>query len=498
MTSEKSKASPRRWAELRFLVVGPLLAHPPPAGQLRAALEERSKLLWPHPVTGDLVSFGVSTIERWYYLALDADDPIAALTSRVRRDRGTPRAMSPALLKALEQQYRQYPSWSRQLHLDNLVVLCEQDPERMGKAPSLSTVRRRMVDKGMDRHREPRDPTEGQKLAAQRLERREVRSYEASHVHLLWHYDFHQCSRRVVLADGSYVTPWLLGILDDCSRLCCHLQWYLAESAENLFHGLSQAYLKYGLPRSEMHDNGAAMRAAEIVGGAKRLGIEQYPTLPYSPYQNGKQEHFWTTVEGRLMEMVRKREPLELAELNRMTVAWVEMDYNRAVHSELGQSPIERVLQGPDVSRKSPSFDDLRQRFVRTRHARVRRSDGTISLHGVRFEVPSRLRTLTRLLVGYRRWDLSSALVLDERTEQTICRLFPLDKQRNASGRRRTLEPLDDTSTDLDHDPEPDNTLPPLMEKILRDFAATGLPPPFVPKDELPTKPQDSGDNDDD
>ena len=28
--------------------------------------------------------------------------------------------------------------------------------------------------------------------------------------------------------------PQLLGILDDRSRLCCHLQWYLAETAEDL------------------------------------------------------------------------------------------------------------------------------------------------------------------------------------------------------------------------------------------------------------------------
>jgi putative transposase len=41
----------------------------------------------------------------------------------------------------------------------------------------------------------------------------------------------------------------LFGVLDDRSRLACHLQWYLSESAENIAHGLSQAFLKRGLPR---------------------------------------------------------------------------------------------------------------------------------------------------------------------------------------------------------------------------------------------------------
>jgi len=48
---------------------------------------------------------------------------------------------------------------------------------------------------------------------------------------------------------GEWRTPILFGVLDDHSRLVCHLQWYLAESAENIAHGLSQAMQKRGLPR---------------------------------------------------------------------------------------------------------------------------------------------------------------------------------------------------------------------------------------------------------
>jgi len=41
----------------------------------------------------------------------------------------------------------------------------------------------------------------------------------------------------------------LLGVIDDRSRLVCHLQWYLDETAQSLVHGLSQAFMKRGLPR---------------------------------------------------------------------------------------------------------------------------------------------------------------------------------------------------------------------------------------------------------
>jgi transposase InsO family protein len=70
---------------------------------------------------------------------------------------------------------------------------------------------------------------------------------------------------------GRLGTPILLGILDDRSRLCCHLQWYLSESAEALVHGLSQAFQERGLPRAILWDNGAAMRAEEVLEGLRNL-----------------------------------------------------------------------------------------------------------------------------------------------------------------------------------------------------------------------------------
>ena len=38
-----------RWARLRFAVVGPLLASPPPQGRLRTELERLSQRDWEHP-----------------------------------------------------------------------------------------------------------------------------------------------------------------------------------------------------------------------------------------------------------------------------------------------------------------------------------------------------------------------------------------------------------------------------------------------------------------
>ena len=75
---------------------------------------------------------------------------------------------------------------------------------------------------------------------------------------------------------------------------------------------------------------------------------------------------------------------LTLAALNEATQAWVEYEYNRRVHSEIGQAPITRFLAGPEVTRPSPDSDTLRLAFTRTDHRMQRKSDGTVVIEGRR------------------------------------------------------------------------------------------------------------------
>ena len=91
-----------RWARLRFSIVGPLLAPPPQPGELHDALAALSTKTWRHPTTGLPVTFGLSTIERWYYAARCAViDPVTALKTRVRADFGQQRVLSPLLIDTL-------------------------------------------------------------------------------------------------------------------------------------------------------------------------------------------------------------------------------------------------------------------------------------------------------------------------------------------------------------------------------------------------------------
>jgi len=474
-----------RWAHLRFAVVGALLAAPPTKGDLHEALTALAQRTWQHPTRGEPVRFARSTIERWYYQARNARvDPVGRLRRRVRRDAGAQPSMGKALRTVVQTQYDAHRSWSYQLHRDNLRALVEATPA-LGPLPSYATVRRYMQAQGLLRQRrrtardrpgaDHRDPTPHP---------REVRSYEVEYVGGLWHADFHHGSLRVLTASGAWVTPVLLAFLDDRSRLCCHAQWYLAETAETFVHGLCQAIQKRTLPRALLTDNGGPMTAAETREGLGRLGITADTTLPFSPHQNGKQEVLWAQVEGRLLAMLEGvATALRLDQLNEATQAWVELDYHRKPHTETGQTPLARFLAGPDVLRPSPSADALRVAFT-TEHVRTqRRSDGTITVDGVRFEVPARFAHLPRLTVRYARWDLSSVLVCDRRTGAILGRLTPLDKTRNADAVRRPRALTPRTQ------PRPAATgVAPLLDALLRQYRATGLPPAYLPKDDPPTE----------
>ena len=113
--------------------------------------------------------------------------------------------------------------------------------------------------------------------------------------------------------------------------------------------------------------------------------------------------------------MLGKVRELTLDFLNEATQAWVEIEYNRRVHREIGCAPAARLATAPDVLRPSPSSDALRAAFRREVKRRQRQSDGTISLDGVRLEIPSRYRHFRDVVVRYPRWDLSLVDLVDPR-----------------------------------------------------------------------------------
>jgi hypothetical protein len=243
-----------------------------------------------------------------------------------------------------------------------------------------------------------------------------------------------------------------------------------------------QALLKRGLPRALMSDNGSAMTSAEFTSGLQNLGIQHETTMEYAPWQNGKQEFFWSKVEGRLLAMLESVKNLDLKALNDATLAWIEREYNHESNRETGQTPYERFRHSKDVLRPAPGTEQIQHAFMMEVHRQQRRSDGSFTLDGRRFEVPGRYNALDQLTIAYARWDLSTIFLIDQKTRKFICRLYPQDKTKNADGFRRT-RPTAELVHTSDQSP-PTSAVAPLLQKYMEDYAATGLPPAYIAKQE--------------
>lgn len=460
------RSATRNTAQLRFAIIGPLLASPPPKGGLQAAIRTLSERDWTMP-DGRTRRFSAATIERWYYAAQKAGaDPMAALRRRRRSDAGHRRSVSAALLEAVREQYAIWPWWSVDLHHRNLVASAAEHTEP-DPVPSPSTLRRLMREH--DLVRRSRSDTDTS-------DPREFLSYEVPYVSSLWHADLHHAARiRIATRSGEMVTPKLLVFVDDHARVLAHAQFYLQETAHVFVHGLTQAFYRMGLPRALMTDNGSAMVAGEVTHGLDDLGVMAITTVPRTPEQNAKIERLWGTIEGGLLAMLDPDTPLDLTTLNTILHAWIGPGYHSVVHRELRTTPMQRFTDGQSRGRDCPSPERLRFVFQIPITRKPRKTDGTVSIDGVRFQLPAPWRTHTRVRLRYARWDLSRVDLLDpDDWNRSLAVLRPLDKRANADAPRRTL-----TRRPAVHEgPRP---MAPFLEQLLARHRESGGVAAFLP-----------------
>jgi hypothetical protein len=130
--------------------------------------------------------------------------------------------------------------------------------------------------------------------------------------------------------------------------------------------------------------------------------------------------------------------------------------------------------------RPCPDSAALKLAFTRSEQRSLRKSDGTIVIAGRRFEVPNRYRHLASLEVRFASWDLSLVHLVDDISGTVLARLFPQDKTANASGLRRSLEPVGDRPAAV----QPAGGMAPLLAALIEKRAATGLPPAYLVKGE--------------
>ena len=154
-TTSDARKNSVLWGEFRFAVVSLLIISHIDQGQINSEIQQLSDRTWKHPISGEDVRFGFSTVERWYYRALIAgSNPIAALGSP-RSDEGSHRALPNDGYAYLHSQFRTHRQSGYQQLYNKLDEFAKK---RCWKSlPHYSTVRRYLLSMARSSEREATD-----------------------------------------------------------------------------------------------------------------------------------------------------------------------------------------------------------------------------------------------------------------------------------------------------------------------------------------------------
>jgi putative transposase len=189
---------------------------------------------------------------------------------------------------------------------------------------------------------------------------------------------------------------YLFCFIDDYSRAVMGARWAFHEDVVRLAAALRPALAVRGVPESAYVDNGSAFADAWLLRACAVLGIKLVHSRPGRPQGRGKVERFFRTVRDQFLVELGSEDrqagtrAADLAELNRLFAAWVEVSYHRAVHSETGQAPLARWAAGVPQPLPLPSPAQLHEAFLWSERRTVRKT-ATVSLHGNLYQVDASL-----------------------------------------------------------------------------------------------------------
>lgn len=181
----------------------------------------------------------------------------------------------------------------------------------------------------------------------------------------------------------------LCAFIDDWSRAIPGWRWGHAEDTVRLEAALRRGLESRGIPDACFVDNGSAFSSGPFHRTLAVLGIRIIHSRPGHPASRGKIERFFRTVRDQfLVELDARGGAGDLAELNELFGGWVEGVYHRTVHTETGQTPLQRLTAGRQLPRPTPQ--QLHEAFL-WQATRTVTKTATISLLGNRYQVDAAL-----------------------------------------------------------------------------------------------------------
>lgn len=181
----------------------------------------------------------------------------------------------------------------------------------------------------------------------------------------------------------------LIAFLDDATRRVVYARFCFSENSLEFERGLLHVLRSHGRIRRVYTDNGATFVAEQTKTILSSLGIPLLHSRPGIPKGRGKIERFFRTVRTQFEAAIDASTIKSIQDYDMRFHTWLENEYHRSGHSGLGgQTPLEAWLAGSRHIFRMDVTIDLDEVFCHQQYRTVS-NDATISLDGIRYEVPS-------------------------------------------------------------------------------------------------------------
>jgi transposase len=355
------------WALARYQVISAYLALEPRRGQRTEFLAKLAARTWRGPA-GEDFHVAAETIRVWVrrYRA----GGLERLRDKPRPRRGVG-VLAPDEIERIVQLKRDVPERS----LDRLLTIAEGagviEPGRLRR----STLHRVLSA----HHISARPP-------AKTADTSDLDRFEADSPNDLWQSDM---LVGPWLPDperpGKMRRAYLYAFLDDHSRLILHGRFSFRGDLPALELVFRRCMQKWGKPRRCYYDNGQVYRSGHMRHIVAVLGIHGLVfTEIRRPEGHGKIEALNRLIRSAFLAELRASSITTLDALNEAFAAWADLEYNRTVHGETGEPPLDRWRRGTDRV-KYADEEALRQAFLWSED-RTPDKAGVFSLFGVKYQ----------------------------------------------------------------------------------------------------------------
>jgi transposase InsO family protein len=354
-------------ALLRYQVISPFLAEDPPRGQRYKMIERLADKEWPL-ADGTGRRFSAETIRRW--IRLYKSGGFEGLQDKTRSDVGS--TIPPELIEEACRLKKEVPERG----IEQIIHIMETMGGCAKGLLKRSTLHRDLQKRGLS----------GRPKALLQ-DTQDLSRFAATHAN-----DLSQADMLVGpwLADperpGKMRRAYLYAFIDDASRLVTAGLFFFKGDLPSLELVMKRSIQRYGRPTKVYYDNGMVFRSRKMKHICAALGVHRLIfTTPYRPQGHGKIEAFNRFCRGRFVAEVKASSIETLEQLNQAFLVWLDRDYNRRVHTELGTSPHQRWMEDTDRIRYVDE-KKLHRAFL-FQVDRTPDKCGVFSLHGRSYQV---------------------------------------------------------------------------------------------------------------